>query len=77
MKINKLVSSSLIIAGISLSQSVLSDSWTFEIEPYAMGSTIDGDSTMGRGGNTDLAVNFDTILENLDLAGMILSLIHI
>jgi len=71
MFVKKLMSSFLLVGCIAASNVALSDEWSFEIEPYAMGSTIDGDSSMGRATDTELEVNFDTILENLDLAGMI------
>ncbi len=43
--------------------------WQFKIEPYLMATSIDGDAKIGTV-TTPLAVDFDTILNNLDSAFM-------
>ncbi len=50
---------------------VQADDWTFYIEPYAHMVTIEGDASIGRVNAGDLEVDFDTILENLHLGGML------
>ena len=45
--------------------------WAFELEPYLMITNIDGDAKFGRLPTTSLNVDFSTILDNLDLAGMV------
>ena len=48
---------------------VAADEWSFQIEPYLMGVTIDGDAGIGRVDGADVDVDFDDILDNLDLGG--------
>lgn len=43
--------------------------WQFKVEPYLMATNIDGDSKIGTT-SAPLAVDFDTILNNLDSAFM-------
>jgi len=45
--------------------------WDFEVELYLLGTTIEGDAGVGRARQRSIEVDFDTILENLELAGMI------
>lgn len=45
--------------------------WSFQLEPYGVAANIEGDASVGRATGADVDVDFDTILENLDLAGMI------
>lgn len=45
--------------------------WSYEIEPYGLFTSINGDACIGRGPSTTVDVNFDDILEHLELAGMI------
>lgn len=45
--------------------------WDFMLEGYAMASTIEGDSGVGRVVGADVEVDFDTILENLELSAMV------
>lgn len=47
------------------------DDWEFMIEGYAMGSNIEGDAGVGRIVGAPVDIDFDTILENLELAGMV------
>lgn len=45
--------------------------WSFEVEPYMMVTSIDGDSKFGNLPTTELAVDFGTILDNLEMAAMV------
>ncbi|MBA1421544.1 MAG: hypothetical protein FAF03_12135 [Epsilonproteobacteria bacterium] len=45
--------------------------WAFELEPYLMITNIDGNAKFGRLPTTSLNVDFSTILDNLDMAGMV------
>jgi hypothetical protein len=45
--------------------------WSYEIEPYVLFSSIEGDASIGRAVGADVDVNFDTILDNLDAGGML------
>lgn len=55
----------------SLSFSVLADDWTFELEPYLMATKIVGDASIGRASGAEVDVDFETIFDNLDMAGML------
>jgi len=44
--------------------------WSFQIEPYVMGTTIEGDASIGRVTGADVDVDFGDILEVLDIAAM-------
>lgn len=48
----------------------LTDDWQYSLEVYAQGTNIDGDAALGRVADIDVNVDFSTILENLELAGM-------
>ena len=56
---------------ISSSLTVKADEWTFELEPYLMGTNIAGDTSIGRATGAEVDVDFSTILENLDMAAML------
>ena len=47
------------------------DGWSFQIEPYLLGVTIDGDAGIGRVTGVDVDVDMSDILDNLDLAFMV------
>ena len=47
------------------------DAWSFQIEPYLLGVTIDGDAGIGRVTGADVEVDTEDILDNLDLGGMV------
>ncbi|BHH82130.1 hypothetical protein [Desulforhopalus sp. 52FAK] len=51
--------------------SAQAESWDVEAQLYLMGTSIDGDAAIGRAQGVDVNVDFNTILENLDLAGMV------
>ena len=44
--------------------------WSYEFEPYALISSIDGEAGVGRVSGADVAVDFDAILETLEFAFM-------
>lgn len=54
-----------------MSQVASANDWAFEIEPYAMGSKITGEAGVGRATGVEVDVDFNDILENLELAGML------
>lgn len=45
--------------------------WTYSIEPYLLGSSINGNASMGRAAGVAVDVSFSDILENLEMAGMV------
>ena len=45
--------------------------WTYEIEPYLLFTSIEGDASIGRATGAAVDVGFDDILENLELGGML------
>ena len=45
--------------------------WTYEIEPYGLFSSIEGDASVGRITGAPVDVGFDDILKNLDLGAML------
>lgn len=45
--------------------------WSFELEPYLMITNIDGTSKFGNFPTAELSVDFDTILDNLEMAAMV------
>ena len=44
--------------------------WSFEVSPYLLAASIEGDASVGRATGVDVDVDFGDILENLDLAFM-------
>jgi hypothetical protein len=51
--------------------SAVADGWTFELEPYALASSIEGDASVGRATGVNVDVDMSDILEVLELAGML------
>ena len=47
------------------------DAWSFQIEPYLLGVTIDGDAGIGRVTGVDVNVSTSDIIDNLDLGFMV------
>ena len=45
--------------------------WSFLIQPYLLGTNIDGEASVGRLSGAEVDVDFDDILETLELGGMI------
>jgi hypothetical protein len=61
----------IIVLSLSLGSSIaLADEWSYEVEVYLLATTIEGDASIGRITGAEVDVNFDTILESLDLGGM-------
>jgi hypothetical protein len=48
-----------------------SDGWSFQIEPYILATSIEGDTSIGRATGVDVDVDFGDILDALDLGAMI------
>jgi len=78
-----MVLSSLMFAGGDIAPMVVDEpvvetkTWSFEFEPYLMLTNIDGDSTfISDRLTTPLAVDFGTILENLQMAAMVHAEVH-
>jgi len=55
----------------SLSFATNANNWSFEVEPYLMGTSIAGDASIGRISGAPIDVDFNTILDNLDMAAML------
>jgi len=51
--------------------SAVADGWTFELEPYALASSIEGDASVGRATGVNVDVDMSDILEVLELAAMV------
>ena len=68
---NKILLSLLLSAMGTYSAGVSADEWSYQLEPYLMVTSIDGDATIGRTNETDVDVDFGTILDNLDAAAMV------
>ena len=56
---------------LSFSGSLQASEWSQEIELYGMGSSIEGDASIGRATGADVEVGFDDILEVLNAATML------
>jgi hypothetical protein len=61
----------LLLLAVSFPSRGISADWTFEIEPYAMATTISGDASVGRVTGVEVDVDMSDILETLELAGML------
>jgi len=60
----------LLAAGQALA-SDKSDGWSFEIEPYILASSIEGDTSIGRVTGVDVNADFGDILDALDIGAMV------
>lgn len=68
---NKILLSALAAGTLALAANPANaDAWSFQIEPYLLGVTIDGDAGIGRVTGADVDVDFDDILDNLDMGFM-------
>jgi hypothetical protein len=47
------------------------DGWSFQIEPYIMATTIEGNGSIGRATGVDVDANFGDILDALDIGAMV------
>jgi len=68
---NKVLLSLLLSAMGTYSAGVSADEWSYQLEPYLMVTSINGDATIGRTNEADVDVDFGTILDNLDAAAMV------
>ena len=60
-----------LLSAPAFSQEDSSRNWTFSVEPYLLGSSINGSAGMGRVSGIAVDVSFSDILENLQMAGML------
>ena len=68
---NRLFLTGLLLSALSLvAFSACAGDWTYQIEPYGMIMTIEGDAGIGRVADADVNVDFDDILDALDMAFM-------
>ena len=58
------------IALLLLSASANAEDWSFQFEPYALASSIEGDASVGRATGVDVDVDMSDILEVLEMAFM-------
>lgn len=68
---NKVLLSLLLSAMGTYSAGVSADEWSYQLEPYLMVTSINGDATIGRTNEAAVDVDFGTILDNLDAAAMV------
>jgi len=54
-----------------ISASAAAEDWSFQLEPYVLASSIDGDASVGRATGVEVGVDMSDILEVLDLAAMV------
>lgn len=67
---NRLMTYTLLIASLSCT-SIYGGNWKFQIEPYMMATKIAGDASIGRISGAPVDVDFNTILDNLEMAAML------
>ncbi|NOR42466.1 MAG: hypothetical protein GQ572_03950, partial [Gammaproteobacteria bacterium] len=60
---------SIISTGLLLPTQSNAETWSYEIELYALLASIEGDASVGRVTGADVDVDFGDILDNLELAG--------
>ncbi len=69
---NKILLSALAAGTLALAANPANaDKWSYEIEPYLLGVTVDGDAGIGRATGLDVDVDTSDVLDNLDLGGMV------
>ena len=61
----------LICALSTIAFNSAADDWSFELEPYVMVTSIEGDASLGRVDGVPVDVDFDTILNNLESGAMV------
>ncbi|MGH1373677.1 MAG: hypothetical protein ACRBBW_16670 [Cellvibrionaceae bacterium] len=68
--VNKCLMASAALASL-LGQQAVADSWAFELEPYLMAVSIEGDAGVGRVTGAEVDVDTDAVLETLEMGAMI------
>jgi hypothetical protein len=58
------------LALLAMPAAVIADDWSYEFEPYALASSIEGDAGIGRATGVPVDVDMSDILEVLDIAFM-------
>ncbi len=70
MKLTQLILTALITICCLAPFSAKAEDWDMEVQLYLMATSIEGDASVGRVQETSVDVDFETILENLELGGM-------
>ena len=69
---NKILLSALAAGTLALAASPANaDAWSFQIEPYLLGITIDGDAGIGRVTGADVDISTSDIIDSLNMGGMV------
>ena len=69
---NKILLSALAAGTLALAASPANaDAWSFQIEPYLLGVSIDGDAGIGRVTGADVDISTSDIIDSLDMGGMV------
>ena len=69
---SKILFSALVAGTLALAANPANaDDWSFQLEPYLLGVTIDGDVGIGRVTGAEADVDFGDVLDSLDLGGML------
>lgn len=71
MLIKKVLLIHLTIVMANFSNIASADDWGYEIEPYLMGSNIEGTASVGRVNGAAVEVDFNAILESLHMGAML------
>jgi hypothetical protein len=69
---NKILLSSMAACSLALAANPANaDAWSFQIEPYLLGVSIDGHAGIGRVNGVDVDVNTSDIIDKLDMGAMV------
>ena len=69
---NKILLSALAAGTLALAANPANaDAWSFQIEPYLLGITIDGDAGIGRVTGADVDISTSDIIDSLNMGGMV------
>lgn len=68
--VNPIIIRTASILLLAVSSYANSQDWSYELEPYLLASSIEGDAGIGRSTGLPVDVNFGDILENLDIGFM-------
>lgn len=61
----------LLAIGLAVTPLAEANDWSFELEPYLMASSIEGDAGAGRVQDAAVTVDFNDILETLEIGAMV------